>query len=258
MLNLFQASPNEQSRFWERVPFVKAAEEGFYDILLYFIEKGASLTLFDENLDTPLHKAVSENHLDCVELLIERGSPIALPNFQGRTPLMIAVEKGNYEIMEYLLNHGADRSTRNSKNKSETALTLACRFVCHFILTRSLSTFTQNDVKALRILLTGWDPSKDELHEAFTIAVRKGKLRAIKYLLSHGAPLYTLEDKSDSVIFDAVRLNRFPIIKLLVDYGADILQYDWMGFTPLMVATCVGNVDTVYLLLNRGKSAEHF
>ena len=44
---------------------------------------------------------------------------------------MIAVEKGNYEIMEYLLNHGADRSTRNSKNKSETALTLACRFVFH-------------------------------------------------------------------------------------------------------------------------------
>ena len=73
------------------------------------IEHGASVNVYDKNLQTPLHRiSISRKpDADLLRLLLENGADVHAQDDKGLTPLQIASEKGHHEIAQLLLNHRA-------------------------------------------------------------------------------------------------------------------------------------------------------
>lgn len=65
------------------------------------LEKGADLTLKNENGSLPIHFAAGKGNFGCVKLLCAFGTPLT-PNKNGKDPIQLAREKEMHEIADFL------------------------------------------------------------------------------------------------------------------------------------------------------------
>jgi uncharacterized protein len=83
------------------------------DIVKSLIERGADVTLRDDDDDTALHLAAQNGNVNLTKLLLDKGAPINAQNKVGGTALMWAASKGNVELAQLLLERGADASIKD-------------------------------------------------------------------------------------------------------------------------------------------------
>jgi ankyrin repeat protein len=91
-------------------------------------------------------------------------------------------------------------------------------------------------------LCLGWEPTP------LGLAVEQGDLESTRLLLRAGAN----PNKGGIDIFplhDAVSLNRFDIMELLIQAGIQINSRNHSGFTPLMIAAQNGDLSCVGILV---------
>jgi hypothetical protein len=84
---------------------------------------------------------------------------------------------------------------------------------------------------------------KENINDLF---VPKSKEEIIKQLNN-----LTQEEKNEKLL-DATWNNQYYLVKLLIEFGADINAKDVIGSTPLMLATSSSNLEIVKLLLEVG------
>ena len=175
------------------------------------------------NLDgwemTPINWASREGHIGPVATLLAAGADVNDGKPDGRTNLILAIENRHYELAAYLLDQGADPNL----GPGYTALHQVAwtrRLNAKFGPLNPEPTGTLDSLElAARILASGVDIDA-QMDKSFADGYRNRMIR-------FGATAFLLSSK----------LVDLPMMKLLVDHGADTQILNRDNDTPLLLAT---------------------
>jgi ankyrin repeat protein len=233
---------------------------------------------------TPLLQAIKYGYYEIAKLLVEYGADINEADEFGTTPLFVAIENRNIEFAKYLLEKGA-KTYYMGENFKCCALQYAISMTdMNFIKTLLLSTPINNlwgsDESSLLVLAIregnkelvellceeGEDVNHYDgnfitpLMEAIEVLKINGSmgrtsvyLDIIKYLLNKGAdPDYTFSDHHviTPLMRAASSFKLLPVVRLLLEYGADVNKLDDFGRDALKHAAYNGVFINIPLLLD--------
>lgn len=148
------------------------------------------------------------------------------------TPLHRAVEAGDLLTVEQMLTQGYSPNTPDRDGKTPLHWVGSAE-VATLLLNRGAEVHTVNH--------GGYRP----LHSV----CRQGSVGVVKVLLQHGADAAaTAGHYRLTPLHLAVDNGHAEVVKLLLTYGADARAVDWMGMSPIDVATERGNMEILKLL----------
>ncbi len=200
-----------------------AAAEGHKAVVQLLLEKGADVNTKSKQGYSPLLFAARQGYLDIVGSLIAAGADLNATQAQGASALIIAIQNAHWDVAGLLIDKGAD------PNVSSTGFT-------------PLHLATQ--VRRPEVLKFAVPASTDKL-DSFDI---------IKALIDHGAdvnagmtkafiglrPPLDMPLAGATPFFLAARVCDLPVMRLLVEKGANPLTRTKENATPLMAAAGVG------------------
>ncbi|MDG7056881.1 MAG: ankyrin repeat domain-containing protein [Wolbachia endosymbiont of Penenirmus auritus] len=201
----------------------QAAQSGSLEVAELLLKNGASVNATDGE-GSPLHWAAKHEKTEIIELLLRNKADINIQNESGDTPLHWAARHGKVEAVRLLLEK--DGIKIDLENKSGfTSL--------HLSIINKHANKTRDVAKIL--LEKGADPNFKDSWECtpFYYAVEsyddrysqsKVDIKLVKLLLEKGADVNLQYKKDEGTILSyCVKYSyRYkPLIKLLLDYGAD-------------------------------------
>lgn len=234
------------------------------------IEKGATVDAQDRTGQTALMWAAAEGHAEVIDLLIQKGTDVNHRLKSGFTAQLFAAREGKAAAVRMLLKHGADvkdaivtkEKTGGRDAPNGTSAVLLAMENGHFEL-------------AMEIIKAGADPN--DIRSGFTALhaltrVRKpphgddeagqpppdthGRLTSLDFIreiIKAGADVNApLGPEAKAKAFGAISFNQatpfllacrnadLPMMKLLVELGADPMRPNADGSTPLMAAAGLG------------------
>ena len=248
-----QVNPGNQ-KFPQKSVLHLAVCIGKTEIVKLLLKKGASVTVSNDRLETPLHISckkrkpevlLKNDMLTIIKLLLKHGAPInAKGGLCEETPLLFAVKNKHHcgKIVKLLLNNGANVNDYDMYRK--TALHIAVE---------------NGDKKMIKLLLehnadvnvkncNGQTP----LH----LAVRGRSIEIAKMLLVNGADvndiIYDFEEYRWTALHIAVKHKDEKMIKILLDYSANVNAKEDYYRTPLHVASVSHCPEIAKILLAAG------
>jgi ankyrin repeat protein len=255
------ADPNAAMPVEGDTPLMTAARTGNVPILKALLAHGANVHAAERTKgQTALMWAAAENHVGAVRTLLDAGADLrARSTGEGAfTPLLFAVRSGSLDTARLLLESGADPDDELSGGMSALVLAIAnAKFAVAALL---LDNGADPNAAA-----QGWTA----LHQmtwtrrpntVLTFPVQAARdaidsLELTRKLLAHGAdPNLRLTREPESVYTGRFALNRIgatpfllasfrldlPLMRLLLEGGADPLLPNVDNTTPLMAAAGVG------------------
>ncbi|KAH7729304.1 ankyrin repeat and KH domain-containing protein mask [Aphelenchoides avenae] len=226
----------------------------------------------DTNHDTALTLACVGGHASPVELLIKRGADVEHKDKKGFTPLILAATGGHVEVCKILLEAKCSVDAQSERTK-DTALSLACsggrKEVVELLLKygankehRNVSDYTPLSLAAsggyveiIHILLNAGAEINSRTGSKLGIsplmlAAMNGHEAATKLLLERGSDINAqIETNRNTALTLACFQGRTEVVKLLIDYNANVEHRAKTGLTPLMEAANGGYVDVGAALL---------
>src|SRR5437899_1801551 len=227
---------------------VKAADR---DAIRTLLQQRVDVNAAEADGTTALHWAARANDLQAADMLLRAGANVKLANRYGVTPLYLASTNGNAAMIELLLKAGADPNS--ALPEGETALMTAAR---------------SGSVDAVnRLVARGADLNRKEVwrgQNALMWAAAEGHAEVIRALVAHGADIVrklvahganvnaratkqarinvTVQFRTTGAtpFLLACRTADIPLMRLLLELGADPLQPNDYGTTPLLAAAGVG------------------
>lgn len=266
-----------------------AARTGIPDPVKALLARGANVNAKERKGQTALMWAAAEGHLEVVDTLLAAGADFRTPLGSGFTPLFFAVRQGHIDVVFRLLKEGIDVNEPmrpdqrgGARGKGTNALLLAVENG-HFEL-------------AAALLNAGADPNQrpagfTALHAITWVRMpirgdgdpppmgsgKLDSLELVRQLVAHGADLNARLEKGMSgrgrftttgstPFLMASRNCDVPLMKLLLELGADPLLPNADNASPLLAAAGVGAlgdgdeaagteeeaVEAVRFLLDRG------
>jgi len=230
----------------------------------------ADARVADPDGTTALHWAVRHDDIATADALIKSGADVKAANRYGITPMNLAATNGSAAMIRKLLDAGADPNA--STPTGETALMTAAR---------------TGKIDAVTLLLDRGAAvnAKDTVHgqTALMWAVLENHAGVVELLLARGADinahsnvtitrgeyvparaggasgtgiirqraLPTPNGGMTPLLF-AIRDGNLPMMRLLLDRGADLGQSSGNHTSPLLIALLNGQVAIATELLNRG------
>lgn len=179
---------------------------------------------------THLHLAADLGHKEIVEALIKKKFDVNSKTNEGATPLHCAARINHYEIVELLCENKANLDCQTYLNSLDTSPMIT----------------------------------------PLSIAVKKGNLKIVKYLLEKGANPYTKDFMFRTPLHEAAEYCFFEAVELLLDYyfreretEDDVIKEfnDYInarmvdGHTALHFAASKGDLKIVKLLITYGADA---
>lgn len=110
----------------------------------------------------------------------------------------------------------------------------------------------EGDVQCVRELMEANDDSSLPVYKALILAVERGHVRVVRYLLGHGADANTISDEGRTVLELAAGNGHTRVVRCLLEYGADLSDAGSDVWTPLVLAIENGHEDTARYLVERG------
>uniref|UniRef100_UPI003F4B1188 ankyrin repeat domain-containing protein n=1 Tax=Brachyspira catarrhinii TaxID=2528966 RepID=UPI003F4B1188 len=174
--------------------------------------------------------------------LISYGADVNQKDFMGLTPLMNASINGYVKLAIELINHNADVNAReldSRGNISADSLFYAVN--------------ANNSLELVKVLLnSGANPNivySDPEEGNFTILDRSlyyNNFEIFKTLVENGANISKVNDRGEPFIVNAIRRERFDVVKYLVEKGIDpTMKYtDYRNIPFSLLAATVNNNDT--------------
>ncbi|PQE13495.1 Ankyrin repeat-containing protein [Rutstroemia sp. NJR-2017a WRK4] len=194
--------------------------------------------LEDISLKFLLKLSLETSQPSCAKKLLEAYHPS--PPLDRPTLLHHALKECDVDIIELVLNYEAGRLWQNSSRSSLTCLEVAC---------------STGNIRKVRLLLQNMGKIKGSgcggFRKCLPYAVQSGNRQLVENLLIHGVQINDTSSSSMSCLL-LVDMNDLPMVRYLLDCGADP-NYTAMGTsTPLHRASRYGNVGAVRLLFARG------
>lgn len=233
-----QVNPENQ-KFSQKTVLHLAICLGKAEIVKMLLKKGASVTVSNDRLETPLHVSCKKRKPDVlmkndiltiIKLLLKHGAPVnAKGGLCDETPLLFAM-KNKYQcekIVKLLLSNGANVNDYDMYRK--TALHMAVE---------------NADKKMIRLLLehkADVNVKNCNGHTPLHLAVRGHCNDITKMLLFCGADvndiIYGCEEYRWTALHIAVKNKDEKIIKMLLEYKANVNAKEELYRTPLHIAS---------------------
>jgi ankyrin repeat protein len=178
---------------------------------------------------TALIYAARAGSIDAARVLLEAGADVNQVSRYGWSPLLAATQNRNYQMGQFLIDNGADVNIANKGAWTNLYLATDNRNVeGGDYPTREPD---MDHLEYIRILLdAGADPDARLIESTETRTVFTNQ-----WLDEEGATAFLRASQSGDV----------PLMKLLLEYGADPHIYTELGVTPLAVAAGIGWVEGV-------------
>ena len=202
-------------------------------------DRAAVRSLLDQKADvkaaqpdgaTALHWAAYREDLEIVDLLIPAGADVNAASEYGLTPLALACSTRNAAVVGKLLDAGADPNL--APWSGVTPLMTAAN--------------TGNADVANLLLARGADVNAAESRRGQTAlmwAIAAGHPNVARLLIEHGANVSARSHRYQEENFSPMVLEA---------YSADVPATSQGGFTPLLFAARVGDLETARLLVSKG------
>jgi ankyrin repeat protein len=186
-----------------------------------------------------LIRAVKNGDPAAVRALLQRHVDVNQPDLDGTTALQWAVERDDLESARLLVRSGANATAAN-----------------RYGVTPMYSASLNGNTAMIELLLEAGarpDATLPEGETALMTAARTGNTDAVKLLLDRGADVNAKERwKGQTAVMWAAEENHSATVELLSRRGADLRDRANNGFTPLLLATRSGSLDSVRALLDAG------
>ena len=246
-------------------PLMFAVRAGYRELARVLLDAGASPaeTLLDGT--SALVLAVKNAHYELGAMLLEAGAD-ANADDQGWTalhevkwtrrpnlgfnnpPPRVTGTMSDLEFIRTLVTHGADLDARQTKEPRNLYRNVLNRIgSTPFLLAAKAA-----DVEMMRLLVElGADPLLPNEDGTTPLMVAAGvgiwavgespgtneeALDATRYALELGGDVTTVDDNGDTALHGAVIRSSEPLVRLLLDHGADIDAVNEKGWTPLRIA----------------------
>jgi ankyrin repeat protein len=209
---------------------IHAVRKGDTEVVRALLKQKIDVNATQPDGATALHWAVYQDDLVTADLLIQAGAAVNTANQLGATPLYLACENGNAEMIARLLRAGA--SPNVALPSGETALMTAAR------------AGSSGAVRAL--LARGADINAKEKLEgqnALMWAVSQRHPDVVQVLIEAGADIGARSRTRQELVIAERRED---------DGGAPGAYVPEGGFTPLLFAARVGDIDSARRLLSAG------
>ncbi len=244
--------------FWSDTLLHSAVRVGDKNIIELLIQKGADVNKTNKDGETPLYYAALSGHKDIAELLIEKGAKIST--------IHLAAYTGDIAEVKAFIQEGIDINALDKRNM--TALHFAARG-------DQTDTAELLIARGAKVDVGSWTP--------LYVAVEANNIDIAEYLIAHGAnvnsgegvwtPLqeaaYHSKEMVELLLANGANINaggwtalhsalddeRFDIVELLLDKGADVNIEDDSGYAPLHIAASYAakhNPKVVELLISKG------
>ncbi len=257
------ADPNTMLRGGETA-LMTAARTGKLGPVKALLARGADVNAKERKGQTALMWAAAEGHVAVVGALIEDGADFRAPLKSGFTPLFFAVREGRTDVVFRLLAAGADVSEgmQPEKTSGKAPRTGASPLILavengHLDLAAALleAGADPNDQRcgftALHAITWVRKPIRGDGDPAPIGSGQLTSLQFVRRFVAHGADVNARHKKQKS---GGGRLNRtsatpfllaaetadVPLMKLLVELGADTELRNVDHCTPLLAAAGVG------------------
>jgi ankyrin repeat protein len=230
----------------------------------------AESTTADPDGTTPLHWAVRHDDLATADGLIKAGADVKAANRYGVTAMNLAAMNGSAPMIRKLLDAGVDPNSANSGG--ETALMTAARTgkadAVALLLDRGAKVNAKDDVHGQSALMWAVLENHADVVELLlargadinahtNVTITKGEYVPARPAAASGngiirqRALPTPNGGITPLLF-AIRDGNVPMMRLLLDRGADLGQSSGNHTTPLLIALLNGQVGIAAELLNRG------
>ncbi|KAL8765452.1 MAG: hypothetical protein Q9209_007479 [Squamulea sp. 1 TL-2023] len=265
-----KAKVNTRDRKAMRTPLHRAAANGNEAMADLLIRHGAHMEAKDGELMTPLHYACEAGNEKIVALMLNKKSNIEALGRLGMTPLVCAAAAGQVHVLELLLKKKAymkhqgegdmtalhwasynghyeavdflleKRANPNAANKDgRTSLHLAvmagCFAVAELLLRKGAALEAQCRA----------------MNRPIHYACMEGKSEIVQLLLGYNADA-EVESSGRRPLHYAAAQGLTRIATVLLARGVDIEARDSAGDRALGIASRMGHVDIVRMLLDRG------
>ena len=243
-----------------------AVQEGNLIAVKQLLKLGADIDGVNYHRMTPLERAICLGYDEIAGVLLQQGANVNTNN----VPLIQACKKGNLELVKSLLCHQTDVNQQNSDGKTalmeaiiSKSLPIIQELLAHPIQaniqdssgkTALMYAVENGDASIIQLLLThGANVNIMDSNGVYplTVAIRDGKASAVKLLLESGAQVENsnfIEGKA--LVLYAAEKGYWPIVKYLIEYGANLNMLYPDGQTLLMKASIAGEIEIVNLLLS--------
>jgi ankyrin repeat protein len=244
-----------------------AARTGMLDAVKALLSRGADVNAKERRGQTALMWAAAEGHADVVQALLDAGADSRTPLRSGFTPLLFAVREGRTEVVKLLLKTGADvnegqpkgRRVGKGPHRRTSPLVLAVENG-HLELAKVLleAGADPNDQRSgftpLHIITWVRRPNRGEEEDGAPPPMGSGEMSSLQFvreLVAHGADVNArlkrgasgrgvLNGSGVTPFLLATKTADIPLMRLLVELGADPLLPNADGCTPLMAAAGIG------------------
>ena len=225
------ASP-EETLFDGTSALVLATKNGHYELGAYLLDAGADPNADDQGW-TALH-----------EIKWTRRPNLGFNN----PPPIVTGSMSDLEFIRKLAEHGADLNARMTKEPNNRYRNVLNRIgSTPFLLAAKAA-----DVEMMRLLLElGADPLLPNEDGTTPLMVAAGvgiwavgespgtneeALDAVEYALELGGDVTTIDDNGDTALHGAIIRGSEPLVRFLLDQGADIEATNEKGWTPYRIA----------------------
>jgi len=222
-----------------------------------------ALTVTDNKGNTPFHLTArlmidGKNLSDLIKILITNRLDINAKNNDGQTVLHVAVTAKQFDLVQELLDNGADPKIKDNNGitpfllktaDNETLFYFAPIPIMRLALKYGADIDSINDHKNTALISAVSNNDIDRIHflnnyantnikgragqTALHIAVEKGYVEIVKFLLKKGADINAQNDEGRTPLHLARFSGKEDIIFLLILNGADKTIKDKDGITPL-------------------------
>ncbi|KAJ8131804.1 hypothetical protein O1611_g1820 [Lasiodiplodia mahajangana] len=235
--------------YLQQKSLLRAAKQGNADIVRCLVEQGQGSINLSTGMITPLGVACVWGRRHVVEKLIELGADTNEPDSSGWLLIFLSARYGQQQIIQILLDRGVDTESSNPK-RDGTALLHALREghveVCRQLLERGANPSSPPFQSPLLIELIICHPA---LSEETTVTLAK-------LLLDFRVNINETNNMTrSSALSLAITNRRFKLAELLLEFNPDINIADRDGKTALLGATKAQAIPLVKTLLDRGADA---
>jgi ankyrin repeat protein len=230
-------------------PFLEALESRRPAFARLLLDHNADVCVRNTDGNTPLHFAASNGHLEVCRILLERNAEVDSRNNDGLTPFFGALKHGtNPDILRLFMEHNADMRVHDKRGN--TPLHFAAENglleVSQILLERNADVNSQNNHGSTPLLL----------------ASEFGHPDVVQLLLGHNADLYLRDADGDTPLHCAAVGGQVEVARILIELNVEVNSRNEEGSTPLHLAARgsrslrEGSAAVVRLLLDYGADVQ--
>jgi ankyrin repeat protein len=193
------------------------------------LERGADISIQNEDGDTVLHHLATKANLHLLALLLRHPHDIDVRNDKGETPLLCAVQAGKEEAVEQLLQAGADPSA-SSASGPEAEARRQLELEIHEnnrIRQQSQRRAEECNIGSSYNVGRYGERFKKPLH----FAAQKGHRNIVKLLFNAGVDISAMTYHERTALHYAAIGKHEDVFQLLLEAGINVSTKDYFGMT---------------------------